>query len=378
MPLTAINRRSFLMGLLASGCVTGAMRASAADETQEELFHLTARRTGKSYEAVVLDAQGRDHYVVPLKARGHGFAFHPQHRQAVAFARQPGYFAVHFDIDGKREPRVFTMPEGRHFFGHGVFADQGRLIITTENDFDGERSVMGIYDAATLERKGEWDTKGIGAHEVIAMPCGKILCVANGGILTHPDFGRAKLNLESMAPSLVYIAIASGEVVEQVALPPDMHQLSIRHMTVDAYGAVWFGCQYEGAALDDLPLVGRHRRGHPIEMFGATQEIRRGFKQYVGSVTADSSGTLIATSSPVGGCVVFWDAATGDYRGTLPLNDVCGIGRTKKDAEFLVSTGSGGTLSHVSPQNRNVPVVSLRSAPQKNFDNHILSASRKT
>ena len=49
---------------------------------------------------------------------------------------------------------------------------------------------------------GELPAHGVGPHEVVLMPDGKTLAVANGGIRTHPDRDRVPLNLDSMQPSL--------------------------------------------------------------------------------------------------------------------------------------------------------------------------------
>ena len=42
-------------------------------------------------------------------------------------------------------------------------------------------------------RIGELASFGVGPHEVVLMPDGATLVVANGGIRTHPDRDRAKL-----------------------------------------------------------------------------------------------------------------------------------------------------------------------------------------
>ena len=40
------------------------------------------------------------------------------------------------------------------------------------------------------------------------MSDGRTIAVANGGIATHPDFDRVKLNLATMEPSLVRLDAA--------------------------------------------------------------------------------------------------------------------------------------------------------------------------
>jgi len=84
--------------------------------------------------------------------------------------------------------------------------------------------------------------------------------IANGGILTHPDRKREELNLADVQPSLVYVDIELGDLVEERRLAPELHQLSIRHLTVAQKDMVVFGCQYRGPERDLPPLIGFHRR----------------------------------------------------------------------------------------------------------------------
>ncbi len=95
---------------------------------------------------------------------------------------------------------------GRHFFGHGVFSPDGALLYATENDFDNAAGMVGIYDARSgFARIGEFPTHGVGPHELLLLGDGRTIAIANGGIETHPDFGRAKLNLPTMKPSFVLV-----------------------------------------------------------------------------------------------------------------------------------------------------------------------------
>ncbi|WEX08186.1 DUF1513 domain-containing protein [Chelativorans sp. AA-79] len=362
MRSTAIDRRTFLA--LAGGALFAPATAGAA----EEALFLGARLNGASYEAAVMDEQGRDRLVLPLEARGHSFAIDAPRRRAVAFARSPGRFAVAFDVDGGTEPLAIASMPGRHFFGHGVFTPDGKLMLATENDLDGGRGVMGIYDATDAFRRiGEFPTEGVGPHEAVLLRDGKTLCIANGGILTHPDYGGAKLNLATMAPNLTYVDVASGNAMEKVSLAPELHQLSIRHMAIDRAGHVWFGCQYEGPASDRPPLVGRHRRGREIELFPGPREILHGLRNYVGSVAIDASGSVLATSSPHGGLIAFWDTATGRSLGQQPLADGCGVAPAA--AETVLATSGRGAIVMAGPAGSNP--IRDEGAGQPAWDNHL-------
>lgn len=305
--------------------------------------YLAARKRATGFEAAVIDAAGRDLHTIALADRGHSFALDPSGRRAVAFGRQPGFFATAFHLDGSAQPSSLEVAPGRHFFGHGVFADAGRLLLATENDYEGGRGVLGVYDASPggrYRRLSELPTGGVGPHEVVALPGTGLVVVANGGILTHPDYGKMSLNLSSMRPSLSYLDIATGEVVETVELPPELHQLSIRHLVVDEGGRVWFGCQYMGPPEDMPPLVGHHRRGHSVRLLEGSAEVLRSFRNYVGSIAVDATGRIIATSSPLGGLVAYWDAERGGLLGTTTLPDGCGVA-AGDEKDFLLTSGTG-------------------------------------
>jgi len=358
------RRRVLSCGLALAACGASPVRGSplpahGLTPTLKITRYLAARKRDGRFEAVALNATGRVVQTVQLPARGHSFAIDPPRHRAVAFARQAGFFAAAFTLAGDGEPNsvphIFTPARNRHFYGHGVYLNDGSVLVATENDYDAGRGVLGLYDATptgnergNYRRIGEYDSGGIGPHEVIVMPdVGEesgTLCVANGGILTHPDYGKLALNLADMAPSLAYIDAHTGALLEQHSLPPELHRLSIRHLTLDAGDHVWFGCQYMGEASDRPPLVGRHRRGQPLELFFAPDDIQHGLKNYIGSVATDASGCVIATSSPMGGCIAYWDAATGHCLGSTTLFDGCGVAPTLAGG-FLLTSGQGSLVA---------------------------------
>lgn len=359
-----IDRRAFLA--LGAAALVAPGRVLAAGGT--EALYVTARLRAGRHEAVVLDEQGRDQLVVPMPDRGHSFAIDAERGRITVFGRQPGFFAVSFTRDGKVAPQAIEAAEGRHFFGHGVYLPGGQLMLATENDYDAGQGMLGVYDvsAAAPRRVGEFSSGGIGPHEAILLPDGKTLCVANGGILTHPDYGKLELNLDTMQPSLAYIDVQSGELLERVEFDRRWHRLSIRHLAQAGDGAVWFGCQHMGPANERPALVGRHRRGRALEWFEGDPERLRGMRNYVGSVAADTTGNIIATSSPVGGQVLYWDAASGRQLGMTELPDGCGVAPASKQ-DFLLSSGLGAMLR----TGVDSPAVSLMPAGrEQSWDNH--------
>lgn len=335
-----IDRRDFLKaagtGFLAS--LSG--RARAETERADAVFATAYGRRDGGYGAAILSESGKLLHRVDLPDRGHDITFDPVSRRSVVFARQPGTFAVVFDHTGRSEPQTIASAPGRHFFGHGAFSPDGGLLYATENDFDNAAGVVGVYNAQDgFSRLGEFSTHGVGPHELLLLSDGRTLAIANGGIETHPDFGRAKLNLSTMKPSLVFIDRMSGDLIEEHVLPPALHKLSIRHMDIDAGGTVWFGCQYEGPASDQPLLVGKAKPGSDLTLLDMPQDVLGGLRNYVGSVAANPSAGTVAVSSPQGNSMAIIDASTGEVRSSLSLKEVCGL--APDQSAFMATTGTG-------------------------------------
>ncbi|WP_353645800.1 DUF1513 domain-containing protein [Mesorhizobium sp. WSM2239] len=340
MKTALIDRRDFLKAAGAGFLASLSLRAHARTLDADAVFATAYQRRDGSYGAAILSEAGAILHRVELPDRGHDVTFDPVSRRSVVFARQPGTFAVVFDHTGKKEPATIASIAGRHFFGHGVFSRDGRLLYATENDFDNAAGMIGVYDASDgFRRLGEFPTHGVGPHELLLLGDGRTLAIANGGIETHPDFGRAKLNLATMKPSLVFVDRLSGDLLERHELPPELHQLSIRHVAVDQSGTVWFGCQHEGPASERPALVGRARPGESFGLIEMPQEVLGGLRNYVGSVAANTEAGTIAVSSPQGNALVIIEAAGERVVSTSRLAEVCGIAPDRSG--FLATTGAG-------------------------------------
>jgi hypothetical protein len=194
-----IDRRSLLAGAGAVIAAGLSARPAAALAVSEMLVLAPARRADGSFAVMVFSERGVLVREIALPARGRDLAVHQASGRAVAFARRPGTFAVAFDIHARADPQVFLARPDRHFFGHGAYSADGKLLFATENDFDAAQGMVGIYDATDRYRRlGEFSTRGVGTHEAILLPDGKTLAIANGGIETHPHYGREMLNLPTM------------------------------------------------------------------------------------------------------------------------------------------------------------------------------------
>lgn len=77
----------------------------------------------------------------------------------------------------------------------------------------------------------------------------------------------------------------------------------------------------------------------------APTETQAALQNYIGSVACDSSGSIVAASSPKGGLVTYWDVATRRYLGTTTLSDGCGLAPMRHSGSFLLTSGEGWLVS---------------------------------
>lgn len=372
----AIDRRQFILGsaafVAAPGAAAQAEPRLSEDRRAKTLF-AAARRSPSGYSAAIFTGAGTDVNSVVLPARGHDLTVCPVTQRCVAFARRPGNFAVSFSGNRDTSPVRFTTPEDRHFYGHGVFAPDGKLLYATENDFEAGEGRIGIYDATSgFERVGEFSTHGIGPHDLALMPDGRTLVIANGGVETHPEIrnGREPLNLATMEPSLAYIDRENGDLIERHTLPDSWHRVSLRHLDVGEQRTLIIGGQFKGEdARTEIPLVVRHRPGSDIVPVDLPGELALSLRGYISSVAVDASGNIAALTASRGSCVLFVEVASGRFLGSRDIADVSGVAAATNSG-FLLTTGHGEITTAGPAANHSSEANPVRTSWQ--WDNHAI------
>lgn len=358
------QRRAFLKAAGAGFAASLMPGQVAALERNELVFASSVQTSGGGYGAVLLGERGDLIATIALPDRGHDITISREAGRGVVFARQPGTFALVFDPSGREAPVTLTSVEGRHFFGHGVFSPDGRLLYATESDFEAAQGVIGIYDATDgYRRLGEFPTYGTGPHEMLLMPDGVTFVIANGGIETHPDFGRAELNIETMDPSVVFVDRRDGRLVGQLRLEAGLHKLSIRHMAIDGRARVWFGCQYKGAPGDSPQLVGYASMDGDIALVELPPGTLADLRNYVGSVATSADGNVVGISSPEGNLLVAIDTEGRRPVVVESLRNGCGLAA---DGTGFVATSGNGEMIGIAGAQRD------RQHFDFLFDNHML------
>ncbi|WP_222937667.1 DUF1513 domain-containing protein [Spartinivicinus ruber] len=375
MEINFMNRRQFLINIIAGSTGLATNQFSWANSTPPLLVSAYKDRTNHYGVAGFLPTSNQPLWQLPLPARAHAISSHSVKPLIAVFDRRPGQ-RVHI-VDWQQGKLIATIKAtaNRHFYGHGVFSQDGKQLFCSENNWQQGTGVIGIYDTQRFTRLGEMASGGIGPHELVLHPNGNTLVVANGGILTRPESGRKKLNLDAMAPNLSHINIKTGELVDQQTFVH--HQLSIRHLAISQRGQVVAGMQYQGDQSDIEPLVASQiAQGSPLKSMASDELAWLQMNQYTASVCIlDHADTVIVTC-PRANRVISWQLSTRKLKSSLNVSDAAGVVATALD-QCAITTGLG-QLHIMQCQQGSLSPLSLQRFSHLAWDNHLATAKAQT
>lgn len=319
-----------------------------------------------NHYAVGYHLDGSRAFATRVAERCHDVVVHPGLPLAVFVGRRPSRESYLIDTRDGRLLQTLSTPADRHFYGHGVFHKDGEWFYSTENDTsEPGRGVLGVYRLRNgqLERSAEHSTHGIGPHQVLWLPGGEELVVANGGIRTEAE-SRVMMNLDAMEPSLVLMR-RDGSLISKEQLPQRMN--SVRHLAVAADGTIVSGQQYEGDPQDAAPLLAIKRPGQPFQPFPLGDAQRMAMHQYTASLAIHDELRLLALTAPRGNRFFVWHLDSTELLLDAPLPDCAGVGAV---ADGFVVTSGQGRCRHYNCRGGHITAQPLQ-LPAGLWDNHL-------
>lgn len=351
----------------------------------------------RCFGVVGIDAERQIVWQTTMPERVHDIVIQPKRedsldknksRHVVVMGRRPSEKFWLLDTATGQVQQAIKAAADRHFYGHACYSLDGTKLYVTENDTISLEGKIGVYDVINNYQKvAEFDSHGIGPHELIMHPDGETLLIANGGIKTE-QASREELNLDTMRPSLVYLNRHNGSLLEQIT--PEHNQMSIRHLAMHDDGTVMIGIQFQGEKHLNVPLVLTHKRGDAqlTAMTMPNNQWQR-FHHYIASVAVDSQNNLLCVTTPIGDCAAIYDLSTYQLIDSVTLLDCAGasiaINQVKEgqssfdgkldhdinhNSSFIVSDGQGQlTTLHLNQQSGQI--IKHSQAHKMAFDNHL-------
>jgi hypothetical protein len=317
--LSVTSRRGFLLGLAAFASAPAWARAAPAGTTLAASW-----QAGHGYQVGLLSTGPggslRVTAALDVPTRAHGLLLE-RGGTLLAVARRPGDWLLRWDRAGHALAWRWIEPL-RAFTGHVLADAEGRTLYTAETDLESGAGLVGVRDAATLEKRAEWLTHGVDPHQLLADATrAGCLVVANGGVPTRPETGRAKVDLERMDSSLVRLDAATGRFLGQWRL--EDRRLSLRHLA-------WGGTP--GRPLLAIALQAEHddeaaRARAPVLALFDGRALRSTpggvpLAGYGGDIA--SSRSFFAVGCPRAQGVALFDAS-GAWQRLLPLPEACAV-----------------------------------------------------
>lgn len=389
-----LSRRQFNQGLIRTAIMgIASTTPSLSHSLGNSRGHLNEFNSKTDHDERWLSAQGRDKKTYGLAwinpqqhtssqqqahFRGHGLCQNPaKPEQVVMFSRRPGTHGMRLNTDTGNIDGNFHSINDRYMQGHGCYSADGQWLYCTESSISTGEGKITVRDATTLEQVHEFNSHGIGPHEILLMPDGHTLAVANGGLLTHPDTGRKILNLDTMRSSLSYIDSRNGELISEHFLSEA--KASIRHLDVAADGTVAVALQVQRAAMANnqlIPLAAIHQAGQPLKTLNAPEALMVQLNDYMGSVAIHSDARIAAFTSPKGNLAMFWHLDDLSWQGFHAFHDVCGLAVSQDNQNFVLSN-SAGKIRQISARTLTIDKQKSLTFPGQSWDNHLLSISSK-
>lgn len=343
------SRREFLASLVA--VLAAPAWANTAAATESTRLAATWQASHGYQVGILAHANGglSIRAAIDVPTRAHALLQEPG-GTLLAIARRPGDWLLRWDQQGR--PLAWRWIEPRRAFtGHAI--SDGDTLYIAETDLDTGAGLIGVRDAISLEKRAEWPTHGIDPHQLVWDAAGNIL-VANGGVPTRPETGRAKVDLERMDSSLVRLDARSGELLGQWRL--EDRRLSLRHLA-------WNGARL-GIALQAEHSDAHLKAAAPILALFDGVSLRPATAQqplagYGGDIAPTGQG--FAVSCPRAQGIALFSAA-GAWLGTSPLAEACALAAAP---DRLWAGGSSQALAmHTDRQDAHASLPGIR------LDNH--------
>jgi len=308
--------------------------------------------------------------------RGHGVIQHPKNPYSILFiARRPGTTGLQINLLSGEIEKRFECQHSRHMEGHACFSKDGLVLFTSESDFKNGVGKIVVRDSHSYQVLDEYNSHGIGPHEIKPMPDGQTLVIANGGLRTHPSSGRKVLNLDSMHSTLTYINTATGELIEEHQVAH--RKASIRHLDVASDGTVAIAMQIQQAEMADqnpTSLSAIHLQRQAIKLLPQPSAILRKLNDYLGSVAINNQYRTVGFTSPRGNVAVFWQMDEQRFIGYHALHDVCGLA-VSPDQRYFVLSNSNGEIRQLDSKTLTEATHLRCKIPNAHWDNHLLSVA---
>lgn len=378
---SALTRRTFLGHLLAANpCLwslsglAGACRDSSdlhSERATPELLISAQGNAAKSFGVGWAQPAGHAEQCA-VGFRGHDVVAHPlRPGHVLLIGRHPGRELAEVQLAAQRVVKRVVCMANHELAGHACFSADGRTLFTTESDYELGQGRIVVRDADDYRVLDVFSSHGVGPHELLLMPDGHTLAVANGGLRTHPKSGRRVLNLDTMVSRLSFIDARNGHLRSEHGLAEP--KASIRHLGLSNQGELSVALQMQREASDHtqpVPLAAIYSAKGGLQALTGPEALLFHCKDYMGSTKVNNRSRIAGFTSPRGDIALFWHIDTQTLAGYHRFHDTCGLAVSLDEQNFILSN-SAGQVRFLNANTLEERVEHRLSFPGFAWDNHM-------
>jgi hypothetical protein len=266
----------------------------------------------------------------------HGWAIDPERRERAFFFEKQGPGAGVFDLRSMQMTETIAPVKQRRFYGHGVLAKQGTLLLSTESDAQGTGAI-GVRDAKTLSYLGDFPSYGARPHDCHLVDDGRVLVVSNGG--GTADAGPA--------PCVAYIDVQSQRLLHLHQMPGldynTGHLAPIDNNSTMVVSAprLGLGTEMEGA------VSYCDSREKWLRVMPAPAQMSPKLLGEALSVIVLAERDLVVVTHPTPGWLTFWSLQNKSFQSSLHLERVRGVALTTDRQGLWLAYGAGGMVGRM-------------------------------
>lgn len=344
---TGLDRRQFLMlsaGLIGAGLVAYNYKRLFHSASGVILGGGQAMKNGKliQYLALVdLHQPKKAPYLYPTDFTPHGIATHPHNPYLLTLFEKKGPGACEIDLTAGKVLRTISTDPKRYFYGHGSYSADGLHLYSTETILSSEEGVIIQRNSKTMEIEGEFPTYGANPHDCQLIENGTILAITNSG-------GTNK-NPES-TPCVSYVDIKTQKLVKQHKMIDP--RFNTGHLIVSKdQQLVVSSAPHPNLPFSDPGAISVVASDGTLKNLN-TDAVHANLKSETLSLCIDEARGVVATTSPAGNSVTFWNLKTNEFLSSLDLPSPRGIVMTADQRYYVISYGKTANLLLIDANTR--------------------------
>jgi uncharacterized protein len=344
---TGLDRRQFLTlsaGLLGAGLIAFNYKRLFNSPSGVIIGGGQALRNGEKFQYLALTdlrEPKRAPYFYPTNFMPHGIATHPHNPYLLCLFEKKGPGACEFDLTAGKVLRTISTDPTRYFYGHGAYSADGLHIYSTETILSSEEGVIIQRNSKTMEIEGVFPTYGANPHDCQLIEKGTILAITNGG--------GTNGNPEA-TPCVSYVDVKTQKLVKQHKMMDP--RFNTGHLIISKNKQlVVSSAPHPNLPFSDPGAISVVASDGTLKNLN-TEAIHARLKSETLSLCIDEEHGVVATTSPAGNSVTFWDLKTNEFLSSLDLPSPRGIVMTADHRYYVISYGKTANLLLVDANTR--------------------------